>query len=80
MVYGRIYSIRSHQTTDIYIGSTTQILCKRLADHRREHKRFLEKNIKYVSSFKILEHGDAYIELLFEGELESRNSLEKKRR
>jgi len=78
MVYGRVYSIRSHQTTDIYIGSTTQILCKRLADHRREHKRFLEKNIKYVASFQILEHGDAYIELLFEGEFESVDALRKK--
>jgi hypothetical protein len=78
MVYGRVYSIRSHQTTDIYIGSTTQILCKRMVDHRYGYKYYLNKKSKYVSSYEILKHEDAYIELIYEGEFESKNALTKK--
>jgi hypothetical protein len=80
MVYGRVYSIRSHQTTDIYIGSTTQILCKRMADHRAGYKQYIKKNKKYhyITSFEILKHADAYIELIYEEEFESKNALAKK--
>jgi hypothetical protein len=78
MVYGRVYSIRSHQTTDIYIGSTTQILSKRMADHRSNYKKYLNGTFDYVSSFEILQYKDCYIELLFEGEFESKNALDRK--
>ena len=78
MVYGRVYSIRSHQTTDIYIGSTTQILCKRMSDHRSNYKKYLNGTFDYVSSFEILQYKDCYIELLFEGEFESKNALDRK--
>ena len=78
MVYGRVYSIRSHQTTDIYIGSTKQILCKRMSDHWRDYRRYLNKNIKYLTSFELLKFTDAYIELIYEGEFESQNALERK--
>jgi hypothetical protein len=78
MVYGRVYSIRSHQTTDIYIGSTTQILCKRMADHRRNYKQYLNKKQHYITSYEIVKYEDAYIELLFEGEFESIDALRKK--
>ena len=33
---GKIYCIRSHQTDNIYIGSTTQKLCVRMAEHKRK--------------------------------------------
>ncbi len=33
---GKIYSIRSHQTDKIYIGSTTQRLNQRLTEHKHE--------------------------------------------
>jgi hypothetical protein len=78
MVFGRVYSIRSHQTSDIYIGSTTQILCKRLSDHRRTYKSYLNGICGYVSSYEILPYEDAYIELIFEGEFESKYALMKK--
>jgi hypothetical protein len=78
MVHGRVYSIRSHQTTDMYIGSTTQPLCKRMADHRRVYKSFLSKKGNYVTSYEIVKYADAYIELLFEGEFESLDNLRKK--
>lgn len=78
MVYGRIYTIRSHQTPNIYIGSTTQILCKRMSDHHRDYKRYLNGLFGCTSSYEILQYTDAYIELLFEGEFESKNALQKK--
>jgi len=78
MVYGRVYSIRSHQTTDIYIGSTKQTLSQRITDHRGNYKRYLNKIGNYVTSFEILKYGDAYIEILFEGEFESKYALKQK--
>lgn len=51
---GKIYSIRSHQTEQIYIGSTTQSLASRLAQHRTQ------KNTSQI----ILQYPDAYIELI----------------
>ena len=63
---GYIYAIRSHQTELVYIGSTTQILCKIMSDHRKTY---------YVSSYDIVKHTDAYIELIEEGEFESIEAL-----
>jgi len=78
MVYGRVYAIRSHQTTDIYIGSTTQILCKRMSDHRGHYKRYLNNQMNYISSFELVKYEDSYIELIYEGEFESKESLQQK--
>ncbi len=62
---GKIYCIRSYHTNLLYIGSTIQPLSKRLGGHRSCYKKFLEdKNRDYISSFKILELGDYYIELI----------------
>jgi len=60
----KIYTIRSHKTDDIYIGSTIQMLSNRMGAHRSKFKAFKKGKTNYTSSFKILEHGDAYIELL----------------
>ena len=51
---GKIYSIRSHQTEKIYIGSTTQPL----------HKRFHQHKSLNCSSKVIMKFDDAYIELV----------------
>ena len=61
--HGNIYCIRSHKTDQIYIGSTTQTLCRRMTDHRSRYNRYLESKCFYTS-FEILKLGDAYIELL----------------
>lgn len=61
---GFIYIIRSHQTDDVYYGSTTQKLCKRMAQHRCGYKKWLDGNINYVSSYEIVKYIDAYIELV----------------
>jgi len=61
---GKVYSIRSYKTTEIYIGSTCSLLSKRISGHRANYKTYLKGKGNNVSSFKILEFGDAYIELL----------------
>jgi hypothetical protein len=78
MVFGRIYTLRSHQTTDIYIGSTTQTLSQRMTDHRKNYKSYLNGTFAYITSYEILQYEDAYIELLFEGEFESKYALKQK--
>ena len=73
-----IYSIRSPATEKYYIGSTTQILCKRFGDHKTKYKGYLKGTGCFITSFKILKLGDAYIELLEEVNCENRNQLEKR--
>jgi GIY-YIG catalytic domain len=63
---GKIYAIRSNQTDQVYIGSTTQALCVRMAEHRRDYKKFLSKKHNYVTSFELIKIPGAYIELLEE--------------
>jgi post-segregation antitoxin (ccd killing protein) len=77
---GKIYSIRSHQTDDVYVGSTTQPLSKRLSKHRQEFNRWKNenKNKKYYSSFEILKYDDAYIELIEAYPCNSKEELEKR--
>ena len=73
-----IYTIRSPHTEQYYIGSTTQILCKRFSDHNRHYKKYLDEKHHFVTSFKIIELGDSYIELLEEVNCENKNQLEKR--
>ena len=62
----KIYTIRSNQTDKYYIGSTNQrTLAQRLGKHRGNYKEYLLDNTKTnVTSFKILQYNDHYIELL----------------
>ena len=66
MVYenGVIYTLRSHQTDKIYIGSTTQPLYKRIHQHKRNLKAWKNGKFSYVSSFELMKYDDVYIELL----------------
>jgi len=62
---GKIYSIRSYQTDEIYIGSTCTSLSKRLYKHKDVYKRYNEGKRKHiVSAFEILKYDDCYIELI----------------
>ena len=51
---GKMYSIRSHQTKKIYIGSTTQSTSQRFSNHKE----------LTCSSREIMQFADAYIELI----------------
>ena len=61
---GKIYAIRSAQTDEIYIGSTIQPLCVRMAGHRLKYKYHLDGKKTGTMSYKIMQFGDAYIELI----------------
>lgn len=61
---GKVYTLRSHQTEDIYIGSTCQNLSQRLGGHKAAYKRFLNGKIKANTSSKMVQYDDCYIELL----------------
>ena len=74
-----IYAIKSHLSEKIYIGSTVQRLETRFSNHISQYKSYLNKGLNsFVRSFKIIELGDAYIEVLEECNCENRNLLEKR--
>jgi hypothetical protein len=53
------------QTDDVYYGSTTQPLSKRLSGHKAHYKQWQKQNYNYVTSFEIIKYDDCYIELPF---------------
>lgn len=77
MIEGKIYMIRSFQTNDVYIGSTTQQLCKRMSCHRRDYVNYLSNDKKYISSFEVLKYEDAYIELIKNVSCDTKEELKK---
>lgn len=74
----KIYSIRSHQTNMIYIGSTTQSLAVRMAGHRAKYKSFLNGKANNLSSFEIIKYDDAYIEMVEEYPCQNKMELERR--
>jgi hypothetical protein len=46
-----------------------------MTDHRKHYKQWLNKKGGYITSFEILKYEDAYIELLLEVEVESKQEL-----
>ena len=75
----KIYTIRSHQTEKVYIGSTAQTLSQRLAGHRADYKAYLNnKKHNYVTSFEIIKYDDAYIELIETFSCVNKDELRKK--
>ena len=61
---GKIYTIRSFQTNDIYIGSTVEQLSKRFNKHKVKYNQWIKGTYRNTTSFQILKYEDAYIELL----------------
>jgi hypothetical protein len=74
----KIYALRSFQTEDIYIGSTTQPLKARLWKHRNSFKSWKEENFVYITSYEILKFDDCYIELICDFPCENKEQLLKK--
>ena len=73
---GKIYTIRSYISDEVYVGSTTQTLSIRMAKHRTGYKAFMNGTGKYVSSFEILKYDDAYIELVKLNPCNSKSELD----
>ena len=71
---GYIYCIKSPNTEEIYIGSTTNDLQRRFDYHRYDYN-----NRKgHITSSKIFDYGDAYIEMMEEMEFDDIKQLRKK--
>ena len=70
---GKIYTLRTHNNPDlIYVGSTTQTLAKRKIQHKSACKN---ESMNNVSSKKIIEAGNYYIELVEKYPCESKEEL-----
>lgn len=61
---GKIYRIICNVTNEFYIGSTTQALSKRLAEHVDQYKLWQKGIVRFVTSFNILKNGDYSIILI----------------
>jgi molecular chaperone DnaK (HSP70) len=75
---GKIYTIRSHQTDKIYIGSTIDGLSRRLSGHRNKYKIYLSDKKNNLASFEILKYPDYYIELLESFPCDNKNELHRR--
>jgi hypothetical protein len=63
----QLYELIEHDENDVpvvYRGQTTQTLHKRLSSHRSNYKRWLKGEANYCTSFEVLKHGNASIELV----------------
>ena len=75
----KIYKLYSPSKNIVYIGSTTQILCKRLVEHLSKYKAYKNDNSKnYLTSFLVLDCEDYKIELLEDYACNNKQQLEKK--
>ena len=75
---GKIYTIRSHQTEKVYVGSTCSPLSKRFYDHKAAYKYWQNGGKKYTSSYEIVGLDDCYIELHEAFPCQSRDELKRK--
>ena len=75
---GKIYKLYSPSKNLIYIGSTTQPLCKRLVVHLSKYKAYNNNTKQYYTSFLVLDCEDYKIELLEEYACNNKQQLEQK--
>ena len=77
---GKIYKLVNDENDDIYYGSTTQILPKRLGDHKNKYKRHSNGKSGYVTSFNILKYPSCKIILVENFPCNSKYELEARER
>lgn len=77
---GKIYKLVNDENDDIYVGSTTQILPKRLGDHKNKYKRHSNGKSGYVTSFNILKYPSCKIILVENFPCNSKYELEARER
>ena len=75
---GRIYCIRNNINDDVYVGSTTQPLSKRMAEHRSRVKNNTKSHYLFYQKMKELGIENFYIELVEECSCENLEQLRKK--
>jgi hypothetical protein len=77
---GIIYKITCNETGDVYYGSTTQSLNKRLSLHKSGYKRWKEGKSKLVTSYNIIDRGNYSYSLIETVECEDKRQLEQRER
>ena len=75
---GKIYKLVSNHTDDIYIGSTCDLLSKRLYQHKLKFEYYQNGKGNYISSFEICKYDDVRILLMKEYPCENKYQLERK--
>ena len=77
---GKIYKITDNAYTECYIGSTTQPLCNRMAEHRKSYKAFKNGTYHFVSLYDLFDKfgvENCKIELVAETPCETKEQLRK---
>jgi len=74
----KIYKIISPSTPSVYVGSTKEQLSRRFNGHKKSYRHYQEGRRANMSSFDILKHGDAKIELVKEVDEADRDEEEYK--
>ena len=77
---GKIYRIVCDTTGLTYIGSTVEILSKRLTKHICDYKRYLKGKNHFITSFKILENNNYKIILIDNCVCNNREELHREER
>jgi len=77
---GKIYKLTDNTNGNIYIGSTTQTLNRRLQKHRASYNCYLNPNVKqgYMASFDIIKNDDYKIQLICDYPCDTNRQLEEK--
>ena len=73
---GKIYKLVSDVSDDVYYGSTCLPLAKRLYAHKRDYKRYKRGMFNYVTSFKVLNHGLAHVDIILVEEYPCQNKMQ----
>lgn len=75
---GKVYSIRSHNCTEYYVGSTCLSLADRLRKHVKQYNYYLKTTQNPIASYDIIGKGNYYIELLEEYPCNTKAELERR--
>ena len=80
-IKARIYKITSPKTDKVYIGSTTKTIEQRLRKHKTNYNSYLNGTMpKNITSYEVIKHGDAIVELVEEREFKDmKEMLERER-
>jgi group I intron endonuclease len=71
----KIYVIRNHANSLVYVGSTTELLCRRMCKHRSDSLQEKVSNYKVYKAFHELGVENFYIELIENYPCENKEEL-----
>lgn len=72
---GKIYKLVDYTNNNVYYGSTTQSLSKRLSSHKSKYKSYLNGKYHFITSFIILENNNYDIFLVEKFPCEGKDEL-----